>query len=65
MSERHVRGRRAAQAKNLEQAFFQVRNAVKVMEIKFEGFADLPEEFAGSWAAGNPTTFADTMKVRR
>jgi len=45
------------QAKNLEQAFIQLKNTMKIVEVRFEGFTDLPEEFSGKWRAGPPTTF--------
>ena len=32
---------------------------MKVMEIRFEGLTDLPEEFAGTWPAGPPSTFSN------
>jgi hypothetical protein len=32
---------------------------MKVMEIRFEGLTDLPEEFAGTCPAGPPSTFSN------
>eukprot|EP00241_Pyramimonas_parkeae_P002724 CAMPEP_0114247978 /NCGR_PEP_ID=MMETSP0058-20121206/13317_1 /TAXON_ID=36894 /ORGANISM="Pyramimonas parkeae, CCMP726" /LENGTH=512 /DNA_ID=CAMNT_0001361333 /DNA_START=98 /DNA_END=1636 /DNA_ORIENTATION=- len=51
------------QAKNLEQAYIQVKNAMKVMDIRFGAFADLPEEFAGTWMNGPPSKLSPVFQI--